>query len=210
TESNKIEDKKSYDPGDRILKFVNRQEDISKIDLCLSYDLKTIVYFQGQYKLICPALKGNQKFGVVWSYQEVRRLAALTAKEIQYFEEIIATLASPKYCETKSRQWKSPWQGIDRFGNTGCSNQKLQLLRKCPTVSLSQVQGVTDCSSIRACPTCGILLEHDKTSYKNLAKHVGELTICFSFFFTDSQGNTPPHNLQTKHLRLVSPPDQIQ
>lgn len=33
-----MEDEKSYDPGDRTLKFVNRQDDISKASLCLSYD----------------------------------------------------------------------------------------------------------------------------------------------------------------------------
>uniref|UniRef100_A0A674ACI1 Uncharacterized protein n=1 Tax=Salmo trutta TaxID=8032 RepID=A0A674ACI1_SALTR len=119
-----------------------------------------------QYKLICPALKGNQKFGVVWSYQEVRRLAALTTKEIYSILKCPGcnslllrpdTSSLRVHCRNilkTKRQWKSPGLGSDPCGNTGCSNLELQLLRKCPTVTLSQ---------------------HDKTSYKNLAKQLGEL-----------------------------------
>lgn len=48
------------------------------------------------------------------------------------------------------------------------SDQRLHLLQNCPTVTLPQVHGVTACPSMRACPTCGTLLEHDKTACKNL------------------------------------------
>lgn len=60
--------------------------------------------FQGQYKFKCPALQDStlQKCDEVWSYQEVRRLAVLTAEEMQYFEENMARLAAAEYCEFKS------------------------------------------------------------------------------------------------------------
>lgn len=60
--------------------------------------------FQGQYKFKCPALKKDtlQKCEEVWSYQEVRRLAVLTAEEMQYFEESMARLAAAEYCDFKS------------------------------------------------------------------------------------------------------------
>lgn len=38
----------------------------------------------------------------MWPYQEVRRLAVLTAEEMQYFEENIARIAAIEYCEFKS------------------------------------------------------------------------------------------------------------
>lgn len=38
----------------------------------------------------------------MWPYQEVRRLAVLTAEEMQYFEENIARMAAIEYCEFKS------------------------------------------------------------------------------------------------------------
>ncbi|XP_029609899.1 putative E3 ubiquitin-protein ligase ARI6 isoform X2 [Salmo trutta] len=214
-----MEDEKSYDPGDRTLKFVNRQDDITLDDdpdslraemscghavtpQSLTGWCKSLLA-DGQHEFICPALNGNQKCGAVWSYQEVRRLAALTAQEIQYFEETIATLASPKvkscpgcksllvrmntsnlnvhcpvcsadkgqtyqFCWQCLNQWKGRGPRSDHCDNTGCSNQRLQLLQNCPTVTLPQVHGVTACPSIRACPTCGALLEHDKTACKNL------------------------------------------
>ncbi|XP_028973757.1 uncharacterized protein DDB_G0292642-like isoform X2 [Esox lucius] len=217
-----MEDEKSYDPEDRTLKFVERQDDIAldedpsvlKAEMSCGHAVTPesltgwckYLLSQGQYKFICPALIGKRKCDVEWSYQEVRRLAALTALEMQQFEETMSTLASTKLFDVKScpgcktlvvRQdtfnlnvhckvcsadkgqayqfcwqclspWKNPGLAIGRCGNTGCSNRELQLLKECPTVSLSQVQGVTDCPSIRACPTCGILLEHDKTGCKNL------------------------------------------
>lgn len=59
---------------------------------------------QGQYKFMCPALKNGtlQKCDAEWSYQEVRRLAALTIEEMQHFEKTMAALAAAIYCEYKS------------------------------------------------------------------------------------------------------------
>lgn len=60
-------------------------------------------FFQGQYKFKCPALveETMQQCGKVWSYQEVRRLAVLTAEEMQHFEKNIARLAASQYCDFK-------------------------------------------------------------------------------------------------------------
>lgn len=59
--------------------------------------------FQGQYKFKCPALKDGtvHKCDALWSYQEVRRLAVLTAAEMQHFEENMARLAATEYCDFK-------------------------------------------------------------------------------------------------------------
>ncbi|KAL0970201.1 hypothetical protein UPYG_G00238660 [Umbra pygmaea] len=217
-----MEDAKRYDPQDRTLKFVNRQDDIGldddpsvlKAEMSCGHAVTAEsltgwckhLLSEGQYKFTCPAHNGNKKCGVEWSYREVRRLAALTDQEMQQFEETISSLASLDLCDVKScpgcktlvmrqdtanlsvhctvctrdkgqtyqfcwqcqRPWKSPGLASGRCGNTGCSNKTLQLLQKCSTISLPDVRGVTDCPSIRACPTCGILLEHNKTHCKNL------------------------------------------
>lgn len=65
--------------------------------------IKPFVSLQGQYKFKCPALNEDtyEKCGEVWSYPEVRRLAALTVEEMAYFEEKIAQLAARDYCELK-------------------------------------------------------------------------------------------------------------
>lgn len=42
-----------------------------------------------------------QRCNAVWPYDEVRRLAVLTAEEMQYFEENIARMAAAEFCEFK-------------------------------------------------------------------------------------------------------------
>ncbi|XP_075884461.1 E3 ubiquitin-protein ligase DDB_G0292642 isoform X2 [Nelusetta ayraudi] len=69
-------------------------------------------------------------------------------------------------------QCLEPWKGraprSDRCDNEGCTNRDLELLKNCKLVALPQVLGVTACPSIRACPTCGMKVEHDKTGCKNI------------------------------------------
>ncbi|XP_020347043.1 probable E3 ubiquitin-protein ligase RNF144A-A [Oncorhynchus kisutch] len=73
-----------------------------------------------------------------------------------------------EFCWQCLKQWKGPAPRSDRCDNDGCINQDLELLKNCETTSLPQVAGVTDCPSIRACPTCGQRVEHDKTGCKNI------------------------------------------
>uniref|UniRef100_A0A3B4B3N4 RING-type domain-containing protein n=1 Tax=Periophthalmus magnuspinnatus TaxID=409849 RepID=A0A3B4B3N4_9GOBI len=54
---------------------------------------------EGNYKFKCPALIGERPCNSPLSYQEVRRLADLTVKEMQYFEENIARLAAADYSD---------------------------------------------------------------------------------------------------------------
>ncbi|KAG9330665.1 hypothetical protein JZ751_022525 [Albula glossodonta] len=260
------EQDKRYDPADSTLKFVTRQDDISKFTHCAAeMNYSSIKLFspqrqlgsqgarrtldddpdtlraemscghavtpqsltawcrslldQGQYVFRCPALKDGtvQKCEAQWSYQEVRKLAVLTAAEQQHFEETMAALAAAEYCEFKScpgchtcveredisnlnvhctvcsavtaqafefcwqclRVWKGPGPRSDRCGNDGCTNKDLELLKGCPTTSLPQVQNLDPCPSIRACPTCGLLLEHDRTGCKNILCSRCQVEFCF-------------------------------
>lgn len=73
-----------------------------------------------------------------------------------------------EFCWQCLKQWKGPGPRSDRCDNDACTNKELQLLMNCPTTSLPQVEGVTTCPSIRACPTCGQMVEHDTTGCKNI------------------------------------------
>ncbi|XP_071765234.1 E3 ubiquitin-protein ligase DDB_G0292642 [Centroberyx gerrardi] len=232
------QEEKRYDPRDTTLKFVNRPDDLDPLppeegDVCLRAEMSCghavtpesltgwcrSLLDQGQYKFKCPAIEADtyEKCDAEWSYQEVRRLAVLTAEEMQHFEENMARLAAAEYCEVKSCpgcntyverddltdlkfqctvcvadkkpafqfcwQCLKPWKGraprTDRCDNDGCVNHDLEILKTCKTTSLPEVQGVDSCPSIRACPTCGQRVEHDKTGCKNIICPRCQVEFCF-------------------------------
>ncbi|CAN9500110.1 unnamed protein product [Ophioblennius macclurei] len=72
------------------------------------------------------------------------------------------------FCWQCLREWRGPSPRKNRCDNKGCYNKSLKTLKNCPDTSLLHVMGVTSCPSIRACPTCGLLLEHNKTGCKTL------------------------------------------
>uniref|UniRef100_A0A3B3SV09 Uncharacterized protein n=1 Tax=Paramormyrops kingsleyae TaxID=1676925 RepID=A0A3B3SV09_9TELE len=126
-----------------------------------------ILLDNGQYKFTCPALKdgGNQKCGKEWPYQEVRKMAesmaALAAaifheyKSVTYMkcpgcqssveQEDLTNLSVHCTC---LKQWKGPGPQSNSCNNKGCTNKDLDLLQKCLTIVLPEVQNV-QCPSIR-------------------------------------------------------------
>ncbi|KAM3590385.1 uncharacterized protein V6R79_008539 [Siganus canaliculatus] len=81
-------------------------------------------------------------------------------------------------------QCLKPWKGriavrYDRCDNDGCAEHILTLLKNCNTCSLPRVEGLVDCPSIRACPTCGIMVEHDTTGCKNIICPRCQVEFCF-------------------------------
>ncbi|XP_028987243.1 uncharacterized protein LOC114844204 isoform X2 [Betta splendens] len=68
------------------------------------------------------------------------------------------------FCWQCLREWKGPDPRSDRCDNDGCCNQSVKTLQTCPEMLLRSVT----CPSVRACPTCGILLHHDNTLCKNV------------------------------------------
>ncbi|XP_067436811.1 uncharacterized protein [Thunnus thynnus] len=84
-----------------------------------------------------------------------------------------------RFCCQCLREWKGPFPRSDCCENDGCTNQILETLRKCPEIIFEEVVGVTGCPSIRACPTCGQLLEHDKTQCKNIVCPRCKVEFCF-------------------------------
>ncbi|XP_047456662.1 uncharacterized protein DDB_G0292642-like [Mugil cephalus] len=73
-----------------------------------------------------------------------------------------------EFCWQCLKEWKGSSQYTDRCLNDGCFNASLEVLRTCPKIKFQEVRGVSGCPSIRACPTCGMLLGHDKTKCKNI------------------------------------------
>ncbi|XP_067378754.1 uncharacterized protein [Channa argus] len=63
---------------------------------------------------------------------------------------------------------KAPAPSSDRCENESFTNELLNTLRMCPEISLDSVKGVTGCPSMRACPTCGIMLQHDNKHCKKV------------------------------------------
>ncbi|XP_067378766.1 probable E3 ubiquitin-protein ligase RNF144A-A [Channa argus] len=84
-----------------------------------------------------------------------------------------------EFCWQCLRKWKGPAPRSDRCGNPGCTNESLETLQNCPDINLKYVEGVTACPSIRACPTCGILLERDKKRCKNITCPRCKIKFCF-------------------------------
>ncbi|CAK6952979.1 uncharacterized protein LOC128384021 [Scomber scombrus] len=72
------------------------------------------------------------------------------------------------FCWQCLREWKGPTPRSDRCDNDDCVNDTLETLRKCPEIIFKDVMGVTGCPSIRACPTCGQLVEHSRKLCKSI------------------------------------------
>jgi len=64
------------------------------------------------------------------------------------------------FCWLCLKRWEglAPWS--KHCGNDECKNP-LEILKSCPPITFEDVKGVTGCPSVRACPTCGLLVEHN-------------------------------------------------
>ncbi|KAJ3585584.1 hypothetical protein NHX12_014303 [Muraenolepis orangiensis] len=86
---------------------------------------------------------------------------------------------SHQFCWQCLRPWKGPAPRVDRCKNPGCVDIDLQLLKSCPVMELPEVRGVGPCPSIRACPTCGMKVEHTGVGCKNIICRRCTVEFCF-------------------------------
>uniref|UniRef100_A0A3Q4IGC7 RING-type domain-containing protein n=1 Tax=Neolamprologus brichardi TaxID=32507 RepID=A0A3Q4IGC7_NEOBR len=84
-----------------------------------------------------------------------------------------------EFCWQCLREWKGARPRKDRCGNHGCCNQSLKTLKECPDIIFDSVKGVNGCPSVRACPTCGLLVEHSKRHCKSLVCPRCKVKFCF-------------------------------
>ncbi|XP_051285280.1 uncharacterized protein LOC127379561 isoform X6 [Dicentrarchus labrax] len=86
---------------------------------------------------------------------------------------------SYRFCWQCLKEWKGPAPRSDRCENDGCINQQLETLRNSPVIVFKKVKEVTGCPSIRACPTCGLLLEHNRKYCKTIICRRCKVKFCF-------------------------------
>ncbi|KAI3376348.1 hypothetical protein L3Q82_016832 [Scortum barcoo] len=83
-----------------------------------------------------------------------------------------------RFCWQCLREWKGPAPRSDRCENEDCQNP-LELLWTCPDIDFEDVRGVTGCPCIRACPTCGLVVEHNRAQCKNITCRRCKVEFCF-------------------------------
>ncbi|XP_047447182.1 uncharacterized protein LOC125011816 [Mugil cephalus] len=99
-----------------------------------------------------------------------------------------------EFCWQCLKEWKRPRPRSDRCDNDGCANEALKILKNCPVMVFESVKGVNDCPSIRACPTCGTLVEH---STKKLSPNVRPAKTGKISLFSVSRLRALPSSLMT-------------
>ncbi|XP_006010277.1 E3 ubiquitin-protein ligase DDB_G0292642 [Latimeria chalumnae] len=110
------------------------------------------------------------------SYVERRDLTNLNVRCIICTEEKGRVF---EFCWQCLNQWKGPGPRADRCENDNCVNKELQYLSTCPLVSLPDTV-IKDCPSTRACPTCGLLIEHNLKACKNMLCIRCQVEFCFA------------------------------
>ncbi|KAA0723042.1 hypothetical protein E1301_Tti005160 [Triplophysa tibetana] len=83
-----------------------------------------------------------------------------------------------QFCWQCRKEWKGPGPRSDHCDNIGCINADVDKLSKCRDITLPSVKNVR-CPSMRACPTCGNLVEHDTTGCKNIICNRCNVEFCF-------------------------------
>ena len=85
-----------------------------------------------------------------------------------------------EFCWQCEKEWTVPIsKAADTCGRENCENQDLLTLRQAIYVSLDQVADLKPVPSIRACPTCGKLSEHNRTACKNVICPRCKIEFCF-------------------------------
>ncbi|XP_058251931.1 probable E3 ubiquitin-protein ligase RNF144A-A isoform X2 [Hemibagrus wyckioides] len=84
-----------------------------------------------------------------------------------------------EFCWQCLKTWKGPAPRSDKCENSNCVNHNVEKLLKCENITLPQVEDIV-CPSLRACPTCGKLIEHDRSGCKNIICNRCNVEFCFS------------------------------
>ncbi|KAM4714743.1 E3 ubiquitin-protein ligase-like [Anableps anableps] len=81
------------------------------------------------------------------------------------------------FCWQCLREWKGQQPRSDRCENDDCHNSALKTLRDCPEIQIEdEVKG---CPSVRACPTCGSLLQHTGRGCNEISCPRCQMLFCF-------------------------------
>lgn len=91
-----------------------------------------------------------------------------------------------RFCWQCLREWKGSAPRSDRCDNNDCESP-LKILQNCPDIVFQDVKGVRGCPCIRACPTCGMLVEHNKLQCKSMVCQRCKVKFCFVCLKTTKQ-----------------------
>ncbi|XP_051975572.1 E3 ubiquitin-protein ligase RNF19A-like [Xyrauchen texanus] len=83
-----------------------------------------------------------------------------------------------EFCWQCLREWKGPRPSADQCENAGCNIKDQELLNDCTMITLKSVQNV-QCPAIRACPFCGVLIEHIAVGCKIMSCNKCHKEFCF-------------------------------
>ncbi|XP_068164553.1 uncharacterized protein [Antennarius striatus] len=83
-----------------------------------------------------------------------------------------------RFCWQCLREWKGDGSSSVRCQNVGCQNP-LDILKACPELVFEDVEEVMGCPSIRACPTCGLLVSHSSKQCKTITCKRCNVKFCF-------------------------------
>ncbi|XP_055502431.1 uncharacterized protein LOC129703753 isoform X4 [Leucoraja erinacea] len=89
-----------------------------------------------------------------------------------------------EFCWQCLLEWEGPAPRSDRCDNIHCTNVHLQVLENCGRKNLS-ASNVQSCPKVRACPTCGMIIEH-----KDMCKYMVcircHVEFCFACLQTEA------------------------
>ncbi|KAM9827316.1 E3 ubiquitin-protein ligase ARIH2-like [Neosynchiropus ocellatus] len=85
------------------------------------------------------------------------------------------------FCWQCLREWRGPAPRADCCDNEGCNTTRLDTLKNCPDIVFQskQLAKITGCPSVRACPTCGVLVEHNTSGCKYVDCDRCKVKFCF-------------------------------
>jgi hypothetical protein len=84
-----------------------------------------------------------------------------------------------RFCWECDQEWLD-LSSSERCGNYSCSNKELDALKNCIFISLPGCPGLGQIPSLRACPTCGKLVEHNGQGCKNIICKQCKVEFCFA------------------------------
>jgi len=116
---------------------------------------------------------------------------------------------SYEFCWQCEREWTNPTSvtADTTCGRENCFYQKdLFILSNCKFIKLSRCTNLPDIPSIRACPTCGKLIEHNGAACKNIVCPRCSVEFCFACLETTKNcQKTSPRSWYGKCLKHVAP-----
>ncbi|XP_039996360.1 probable E3 ubiquitin-protein ligase ARI8 [Xiphias gladius] len=169
---------KCYDPRDTTLRFVDREDELDF--LCEGFKSRRALMSCGH--AVTPMSLTN------WCRRLLNQCPGCRSSMVRKVESNLNVRCpvctrnkgkTYEFCWQCLREWKGPAPRSDRCQNEGCFNDTVKLLNACPDIIFESVKGVSGCPSIRACPTCGLLVEHNKKKCKNIICPQCMVEFCF-------------------------------